>query len=361
MEAQVTSTDSFRLLPPDFYSQTPARVSTLETVEQAIMAFEGIGRGKRYEVFLETYEALESGHEFNFQSLAEGFARRVAGRHNKNLIFLLFGDVGSGKSMTLVSLAIGCAEWLAYLLGGVPEDYFSFEESIAIIDPDELQEKMSNLRKHGVYILDDAGPAYDARSSMSKDNKDLNYILQTARTQNNIILVSAPHSAMLDITARRIAQYYGETAEARHDIGLTFVKVFLLKRAMRENKVYYTYPTKGRMTAVRYYTDLPPAEIKKKYDTVRNEQALVIMQRRNERKEREAEKEEKSESRQTAADRFCEVLTAYAQSQELVNLETIIEKTTLSRNTVMAYMKRFKYEIDRPNTRAKGVIIKMSD
>lgn len=361
MEAQATQSVDLRLVPLDFYSRTPVRISTLATIEQALLAFEGIGRGSRYDVFLDTYDALETGHEFNFQSLAEGFARRVAGKHNKNLIFLLFGDVGSGKSMTLVSLAIGCARWLAVLLGGKPEDYFNFEESIAIIDPDELQEKMSNLKKHGVYILDDAGPAYDARSSMSKDNKDLNYILQTARTQNNIILVSAPHSAMLDITARRIAQYYGETAEARHDIGLTFVKVFLLKRAMRENKVYYTYPTKGRMTAVRYYTGLPPAKIKKQYDTVRDAQALVIMRRREERQAREGDKEERAADRQTAADKFCEVLTSYAQSKEEVNLETIIEKTKLSRNTVMAYMKRFKYEIDRPNSRAKGIIIKMSD
>lgn len=137
MEAQTADQSyNLRLLPPDFYSQAPMRVSTLATVEQAILAFEGIGRGKRYDVFLDTYDALETGHDFNFQSLAEGFARRVAGRHNKNLIFLLFGDVGSGKSMTLVSLAIGCAEWLATLLGGVPEDYFNFDESIAIIDPD---------------------------------------------------------------------------------------------------------------------------------------------------------------------------------------------------------------------------------
>lgn len=217
------------------------------------------------------------------------FAKRVGGKHNKNVIFILFGDLGGGKSMTLMKLAISCAQWLAKIRGGKPSDYFTFQH-VAIIDPDMLQEQLANLKQYGIYLLDDAGPGYDARTFMSKSNRDLNYILQTCRTSNNIILVSAPHGAMLDVTIHRVAQYYGEISEIRHDEGVTFLKVFRLIRAFREGKIYYVYMTKGGVSIRRYYTTLPHPLVKKTYDKVRDAKAKEIQEKKAQREKEEAEK-----------------------------------------------------------------------
>lgn len=132
--------------------------------QKAIDELTGIGRGG-------VYERDDKGN-IKIMTLAEMFARRVAGRHNKNVIMILFGDLGSGKSMALLKLALSCAMWLAAIKGGKPHDYFQFS-NIAIIDPEMLQEKLANLKQYGIYILDDAGPGYDARTFMSKSNRDL--------------------------------------------------------------------------------------------------------------------------------------------------------------------------------------------
>lgn len=245
--------------------------------------FSGIGRG-------EGYAAYTKGSVLIY-SLAEMFARRVGGKHNKNVIFILFGDLGGGKSMTLMKLAVSCAQWLAAIRGGKPSDYFTMK-NIAVIDPEMLQEKMSNLEQYQILILDDAGPGYDARTFMSKQNRDLNYILQTCRTTNNIILVSAPHGAMLDVTIHRVAQYYGEISEIRHDEGLTFLKVFRLIRVFREGKIFYVYMTKSGVSIKRYYSTLPPKELKSAYDTIRDAQAKIIQNRRAQREKEEREKKE---------------------------------------------------------------------
>jgi hypothetical protein len=254
-----------------------------EEFEKILDEFDGIGRGG-------VYERDTITGQIKLMSLAEMLAKRVAGRHNKNVIFILFGDLGSGKSMALLKLALSCAMWLSALKGGPPSKYFQFS-NIAIIDPEMLQEKLANLVQYNIYILDDAGPGYDARTFMSKGNRDLNYILQTCRTSNNIILVSAPHGAMLDVTIHRVAQYYAEVSEVRHDEGLTFLKVFRLVRVFREGKIFYVYMSKGNTVSKRYYCGLPPKSLKKKYDKVRDEQARIIAKRREEREKAEREKE----------------------------------------------------------------------
>jgi hypothetical protein len=242
-------------------------------------SFIGLGRGPGYQSFVDGNVLL--------YSLAEMLARRVAGRHNKNAIFILFGDLGGGKSMTLLKLAVSCAQWIAAIRGGKPSDYFTFKH-VAIIDPEMLQEQLANLKQYGVYLLDDAGPGYDARTFMSKSNRDLNYILQTCRTSNNIILVSAPHGAMLDVTIHRVAQYYAEVSEVRHEIGLTFLKVFRLIRVFREGKIFYVYMTKRGVSVKRYYATLPIPEMKVTYDKVREAMAKKIQEKKKKREEEEA-------------------------------------------------------------------------
>jgi len=265
---------------PELPRERPAIAFVRADFDKLLEKFIGTGRGPGYEAYVE-------GSVFVY-SLAEMFARRVAGKHNKNVIFILFGDLGGGKSMTLIKLAVSCAQWLAKIRGGKPSDYFTMR-NVAIIDPEMLQEKMSHLEQYQILMLDDAGPGYDARTFMSKQNRDLNYILQTCRTTNNIILVSAPHGAMLDVTIHRVAQYYGEISEIRHDEGITFLKVFRLVRVFREGKIFYVYMTKSGVSIRRYYNGLPVDAIKKAYDKVRDEQAKIIQAKRENREKEEAE------------------------------------------------------------------------
>jgi hypothetical protein len=291
MSTAVARSSSDNGIKFDFRPQLPSTTVikkvkfSRKTFDEKLAAFRGLGRGPGY-------QSYTSGGVLLY-SLAEMFARRVAGKHNKNVIFILFGDLGSGKSMTLLKLALSCAMWLAKLKGGRPSDYFTFK-NVAVIDPEMLQEKMSHLQPYEILILDDAGPGYDARTFMSKQNRDLNYILQTCRTTNNIILVSAPHGAMLDVTIHRVAQYYAEVAESRHEQGISFVKVFRLVRVFREGKIFYVYMTKSGVTIKRFWVTLPPKQLKDHYDVVRDAQAKIIQERKAKRDEEERMKHQKS-------------------------------------------------------------------
>lgn len=257
---------------------TDTPIQSDPNLELDYSVFDGLGRAENYTRFLT--------REVEVISLAEMFARRVTSAHNKNVVFTLFGDVGSGKSMTLLSIAVSAAQWISRIRGGSaygpPEKYFNFNH-VAVIDPDSLNETLNNLEDYGIYILDDAGPGFDARAFMSATNRSLGHILQTCRTFHNIILISAPYAAMIDITAHRIAQYYAEIAEAHHEAGLTFVKVFNIVRAYRDKKTYYVYPTRGRGVVIkRYAAELPPGDLKREYDKVRDAKAAEIQSRRNE-------------------------------------------------------------------------------
>lgn len=208
--------------------------------------------------------------------LAEVFADRVTGKHKKDVLMLLVGERGSGKSYTLLYLAVRCAEEIAKRIGGTPADYFAFE-NVAVIQDEELEERMRNLKRFNVYILDDAGIGWDSRAFATNMNRKLNHILQTCRTDNCILLISVIDPFTIDKVPRTMVRYYGEIAEQLHDYGQNLVKVFRNKRLYREGKTITPHMKIGRnKTARRWIAYAPSQEIADAYDKVREENAEKV-------------------------------------------------------------------------------------
>jgi hypothetical protein len=61
--------------------------------------------------------------------------------------------------------------------------------------------------KYGVFIFDDFGVAYNNRKWQSKPNEAMNDVLQTMRTDNNIIFMSVPDSDWIDVKGRNILRF----------------------------------------------------------------------------------------------------------------------------------------------------------
>jgi predicted Zn-ribbon and HTH transcriptional regulator len=208
--------------------------------------------------------------------LASLFAARIAGKHKKDVLMLLVGERGSGKSYTLLYLALRCAEEVAKRLGGKPEDYFTFK-NVAVIQDEDLENRMQNLRKHNIYILDDAGVGWDSRAFASTMNRRLNHILQTCRTDNCILLISVIDPFTIDKVPRTMVRYYAEIAEQLHDYGKNMVKVFRNKRLYREGKNLTPHLRFGHRTTVRrWLAGAPSPELADEYDRVRDENAKKI-------------------------------------------------------------------------------------
>jgi len=313
--------------------------------DDMMASFVGVGRGDNYD---------EDGQgSVELYTLAERFAYRVAGHHNKNVIFILFGALGSGKSMALLSLADACSHWLAHIKGGAPEDYFTLEDNVAVIDPEMLREKLNNLKKYSIYILDDAGPGYDARSFMSSVNKELGHIFQTCRTQNNIIMVSAPHGAMLDVNIHRLAQFYGEIVEVQHNRGQSFMKVFKITQSFRNRtKPYYAYLTVGPATIKRFQVLMPPKDLVERYDKIRVAQALNLQKSRDEREAEKANGDRPTKQELTWQDRIendGQKLLETIEKNPDITPYALSKLVEYDRQATMRVMFRLGWVYDAPN------------
>jgi hypothetical protein len=230
----------------------------------------GTGRGARRQ-YSDKFSEIEPPR------LSEILADRVCGKHNQDAILLCVGQRGSGKSHFLLNLAVETAKRIAEKKGGSWEDYFSPEENVAVISGEQIVEKLQNLKRLQVVILDDVGAdAMNARSFMSKENRDLSAILQICRTERNTLLISTPQRELADVNIGRLSAYFCEISESLHDHGLVLVKVFTQKPQFRSGKMFYPYLRWGKHKIVRFVSGMPPADIFERYDKIRDEQARQV-------------------------------------------------------------------------------------
>jgi len=231
-------------------------------------------------------------HSSYIPTFAEICAKRICGPHNKNVIITILGKQGHGKSNAALVLAVSAAKWIARIKGGRPNDYFDLERNLATIDPNMLHEIMKDLRKFNIYMLDDAGPGWDSRSSMSDQNKHLNYILQTARPSNNIIIITTIHKRLVDITVRRLTHFLCISEEVMHNIGLTFFSVKTVEENQLYDKTYYKFLKNNGFSFSRHIVKQIPKNLQDHYDKVRAEKQEMVQRHYKEMKNgRKAEKD----------------------------------------------------------------------
>jgi len=214
-------------------------------------------------------------------SLSDIFSWRITSRYNKDVVFLLTGERGSGKSYSALYLAWKTAEKIAVKKGGTWQDYFSME-NVAIIDPKELMEKMQVLKPYNIYLLDDSGAgAWAARAHQTRDSAFLNHILQTCRTQNAGIFITTPDLFLIDKIPRSLASFVGEVAESHHDKGYNLLKIFRTERLRREGKTLFShlqfYTPAGKSKIIRWRTHMPPDELLNEYNRIRERRAQEMM------------------------------------------------------------------------------------
>ena len=214
-------------------------------------------------------------------SLSKIFAWRIASKYNKDVVFLCTGERGAGKSVSTLYIAWKTAQEISKIRGGKWQDYFSLD-NMAVINPSELIEKMQNLKPYNIYLLDDAGAGWSARSFMSKQNQFLSHILQTCRTQNAGIFITTPDLFLIDKIPRNLASFIGEVSESHHNKGYNLLKVFRTERLQRAGKTLYSHlqfhTPAGKSKILRWVARLPPTELLDEYNKIREKKAIDLMQ-----------------------------------------------------------------------------------
>jgi predicted Zn-ribbon and HTH transcriptional regulator len=238
--------------------------------------FADVGHSPRY---LQWQRILGDNPEKKIKPLSQMFAERVTGKTNKDVLFMLVGERGSGKSYSLLRIAINTAMEIAKIKDGDTgkwQKYFGLQ-NVSVIQEEDLEERMMNLTKHNVYVLDDAGVGWDSRDFATKTNKRLNHIVQVCRTANTVLLISVPDPFLIDKVPRSLVRYYGEVSEQIHEYGISLLKVFQNVRLFREGKTLTMHMPWGyKTTARRFIVTAPPKEMADEYEKIRDQKAREV-------------------------------------------------------------------------------------
>ena len=260
--------------------------------------------------------------EIRIPRLARIWARRICGRYNKDVKLFIVGPQGAGKSRSSIKLAIRISEEIAKIIGGKPEDYFPLDLSNVFIgDPEAHADALKNIKKHNIYILDDAGVSINARNFMTSYNKSLNDIFQTVRTDNAVIIINAPDSFLIDNVPRTLVSHYAEISESQHTLGFNLLKIFKLERKFRESKTHYHHYQYGNVQVVRWKVGNIPDEVAALYEVRRDAATQLIKSHAGQGKqERDAKKRELvSQKRDAAFERAYELFAQTGSKSKSVS------------------------------------------
>lgn len=199
--------------------------------------------------------------------LGEVFGEIITSGNNQNIICLIEAKQGKGKSWGAMSVACSAAVHLASKLGGVPSDYFNIN-NIGIIMPDAIAEVIVNMKKYQIVIVDDAGMAYSGRKWQSAGNEAMNNMLQTMRTDNNIIIITVPDSDWIDKIGRNILHFKIVMKQSLHKLGFTLGRLSTVDKMYNSSSRKNIFPYLKLPDKIYNYVrfDKPPKVLTDEYE-----------------------------------------------------------------------------------------------
>lgn len=180
-------------------------------------------------------------------------------KNNKNFCGVITGATGSGKSMA------------ALKIGELLDPNFTVSR-VVFSAPDFMKIVNQRPGKGSVIVFDEAGCSMSAREWYSLQNKLLNYVLQTFRKDNLIILFTVPSLAMIDSTARSLFHAILETTSIDYKNKICNLKFLQIQNHPRTGKIYYKYlrrrqtPNSVPIPFKVWKISLPKAKLIRKYE-----------------------------------------------------------------------------------------------
>lgn len=203
-------------------------------------------------------------------SIGRHWTSITTGPYNQDVICLINGPKGTGKSNFMLAEGHFSAVLEAEILGGTPEDYFNID-NICIMDPDSIIETLTKPEKYQIIGLDDNGTVNGAREFRSDLNRWVNNILVTNRPQHNIVMQTTPDQGHVDKQAREIGGYYIEMLpnEAARAHGFSVCKFFKRTKNFRIGKGMFQYPYWNDGLVYRIVVERAPKHLEEEYEKKR--------------------------------------------------------------------------------------------
>lgn len=159
---------------------------------------------------------------------------------NKNVLLAFTGSTGSGKTFSCLNAG---ENWYTYYFKEkeFPIENVCFGLSILARRINELH-KQGKLRKGELFILEEAGANFGNLDFQNKLSKMFNYILQSFRSMNLIVLMNLPVLTMMNKSARQLIHGHFITCGIDYKSKQTKVKPYFHQLNQNTGKSYWKYP-----------------------------------------------------------------------------------------------------------------------
>ena len=185
-------------------------------------------------------------------------------KNNKNFVCILTGPPGNGKSWTALSIA----EQLD------PE--FTLDRVCFRAKDIMKQINGGNMKSGSVLIWDEAGIDLSNRNWQSELNKVVNFLLQTFRHRNFILIFTTPYSDFVDAATRKLFDAEFETVKILKDERKVRLKAKCLQYNSRQKKFYAKYlrvikPGVGFIKIKKWDVPAPSVKLRNGYEKLKLE------------------------------------------------------------------------------------------
>lgn len=193
-------------------------------------------------------------------------------KNNKNWLCIFTGPTGSGKSWSAISIA-----------NMLNPDFdicrlvFKGKKLMALINSGAY------TKKGVVFIWDEAGVDLSNRNWQSVTNKVINYLLQTFRHRNFILIFTAPYADFIDISTKKLFHAEFQTVSINKTKKTVTVKPKQIQYNSNKGKFYYHYlrirkPGTGIIKVKKWAIPKPPKNLIKEYETKKNAFTFTLNQ-----------------------------------------------------------------------------------
>lgn len=252
-------------------------------------------------------------------------------KKNKNVLIIVNGPTGGGKSYSCISLANDLAKELG--------TNFTVKDNLAFKFPD-LLEKMKlkqNTAPGTCFVFEEVGAfggGASAREWQSKSNKFFFSFMQTSRHRNQILFMNCPNFAFLEKGARLLVHMQLECKGIDHKKKVAYLKPFRVQVNSRTGQFYFKYLRVGYEGKTIKFNELavkhPGKEIAAEYEKYKTKftdelnESIV------------AKEEKKKEQSKVNETRLKELLEQGMRKYE------IAERLGVCRQTIYAHVRKMK-------------------
>ncbi len=158
------------------------------------------------------------------------YAHRRVIKRNQNCLICLYGGTGSGKSYASISAAQAIARY-----NGV-----EFDTRHICMNATEFMRLLNSgeLKRGSVVIMDEAGVAVNAKDWQSRVNKVMNYVMQTFRHENYVVIFNTPSFSFVDSSMRKMFHMKMETQYIDYERDVGWTKTYVLNLDHNTGNVY---------------------------------------------------------------------------------------------------------------------------